>query len=273
MKSSRIESTFKKLFNQKKTALIAFITAGYPNISISENIFSEIPKAGVDIIELGMPFSDPMADGPAKQKSNQVAIKKGVTLKKTLQIVKKFRKRDQKTPIILMGYYNPIFIFGKNKFLIAAKSAGVDGLIVVDLPPENDNELCLPAKKIGISFIRLATPTTDKKRFSSILKNTSGFIYYVSIKGITGTKKPNFVRLKKEVKILKKSTNIPIAVGFGIKNSNDAKKISKFADGVVVGSAITDIIRKNVNKGFSKKNIVTKVSNFTRNIAASMKRK
>jgi len=235
---SRIEKRFAALKDKNQAAFVSFTMAGDPNYDASLDLMKALPKAGVDIIEIGMPFTDPMADGPAIQLAGQRAIKGGQTLKKTLDLVTAFRKADDETPIVLMGYYNPIFIHGVEAFIADAKAAGIDGLIVVDLPPEEDDELCVPARAAGLDFIRLATPTTDEKRLPKVLENTSGFVYYVSINGITGAATPDEDAVGKAVAAIKEKTDLPVAVGFGVSTPEQAAEIAKVADGVVVGSAI-----------------------------------
>ena len=221
--------------------------AGDPDTDTSLAIAKALPKAGADVIELGMPFTDPMADGPAIQAAGLRALRAGQTMKKTIALVREFRKSDDATPIVLMGYYNPIYIYGVDKFLVDAKSAGVDGLIVVDLPPEEDEELCLPALKAGLNFIRLATPTTDDKRLPVVLTNTSGFVYYVSITGITGAAAPDTAKVAAAVKRIKRHTQLPVAVGFGVRNAESARAIAQGADGVVVGSALVEALRASLD--------------------------
>jgi tryptophan synthase alpha chain len=246
--TTRIDAKFADLKKQKRAALVTFITAGDPDYKTSLKIVQGLPKAGADVIELGMPFTDPMADGPAIQAAGLRALQSGMTLKKTLQLVKDFRKSDKTTPIVLMGYYNPIYVYGVDEFLKDAKSAGADGLIIVDLPPEEDDELCIPAMNAGLNFIRLATPTTDDKRAPAVFKNTSGFVYYVSVLGITGTKAPDLKSVKANVKRLKTHTDLPICVGFGVKTAEQARTIAKDADGVVVGSALVSAVAHSLNK-------------------------
>ncbi len=246
--SARIDARFKELSREGRAGLVTFLTAGDPDYDTSLAIVKALPKAGADLIELGMPFSDPMADGPAIQASSQRALKGGQTLKKTLAMVRAFREGDNATPIVLMGYYNPIYIYGVERFLKDAKAAGVDGLIVVDLPPEEDEELCLPALKAGIAFIRLATPTTDDKRLPAVLSNTSGFVYYVSITGITGSAIPDTSRVIAAVARIKRHTKLPVAVGFGVKTANDARAIAAASDAVVVGSALVEAIRQTLDQ-------------------------
>jgi tryptophan synthase alpha chain len=246
--STRIDATFAELKKQKRAALVTFVTAGDPDFATSLKIIEGLPKAGADIIEFGMPFTDPMADGPAIQAGGLRALAAGQTMKKTLKLVKAFRAKDKTTPVVLMGYYNPIYVYGVDQFLIDAKKVGVDGLIVVDLPPEEDDELCLPAMAAGINFIRLTTPTTDDQRAPAVFKHTSGFVYYVSVLGITGTKAPDLKSVKSNVQRLKKHTTLPICVGFGVKTAEQARTIAKTADGVVVGSALVSAIEKSLDK-------------------------
>src|SRR3984893_9301549 len=235
--TTRIDARFAELKKQGRSAFVTFLMAGDPDPATSLDTIKALPNAGADIIEIGMPFTDPMADGPSIQAAGLRALKAGMTLRKTLEMVRGFRKDDDTTPLVLMGYYNPIYIYGVDKFLADAKSAGVDGLIIVDLPAEEDDELCVPALKAGLNFIRLATPTTDDKRLPAVLANTSGFVYYVSITGITGAATPEFGRVAQAVARIKRHTDLPIAVGFGVKNADHARAIAQGADGVVVGSA------------------------------------
>jgi len=236
---SRIDRCFRGLKAAGRSGLVTFITAGDPDYATSLAILEALPAAGADLIELGMPFTDPMADGPAIQAAGLRALKAGQTMIKTLEMVRHFRRRDDRTPLVLMGYYNPIFIYGVDSFLADARSAGVDGLIVVDLPPEEDSELCLPAIRAGLSFIRLATPTTDARRLPAVLANTSGFLYYVSVLGITGTKAPDIAKVAREVARIRSATELPIAVGFGVKSEDQVRALAGECDAVVVGSALT----------------------------------
>jgi tryptophan synthase alpha chain len=245
--TSRIDRRFASLRKEGRAALVTFITAGDPDYDTSVAILDALPAAGADVIELGMPFSDPMAEGPPIQMSSLRALKAGQTMVKTLAMVATFRQADADTPIVLMGYYNPIYSYGGERFLADAKAAGVDGLIVVDLPPEADDELCLPAMKHGISFIRLATPTTDDKRLPTVLANSSGFLYYVSILGITGTAAPDPARVVEAVTRIKRHTILPVAVGFGVRTASQARALAKTADGVVVGSAVVDAVRDSLD--------------------------
>ncbi|MGQ0673996.1 MAG: tryptophan synthase subunit alpha [Hyphomicrobium sp.] len=241
-KPTRIDHRFAALKSEGRAALVTFITAGDPDLETSRKVLHGLPKAGADIIELGMPFSDPMADGPAIQASSLRALKAGQTMKKTLDLVAGFRKADNETPIVLMGYYNPVYVYPGDAFLDDARAAGVDGLIIVDAPPEADDELCLPAVERGLNFIRLATPTTDARRLPAVLKNTSGFVYYVSITGITGSAAPVINDVHKQVTRIKQATALPVVVGFGVKTPEQARAIAKGADGVVVGSALVNAI-------------------------------
>jgi tryptophan synthase alpha chain len=236
--TARMERRFAALKAESRAGLVVFVTAGDPDYQTSRDLVLALPKAGADVIELGMPFTDPMADGPAIQASSLRALKSGQDMKKTLALVKEFRATDGETPIVLMGYYNPIYSYGVPGFLKDALAAGVDGLIIVDLPPEEDSELCLPALQAGLNFIRLATPTTDDQRLPTVLKNTSGFVYYVSILGITGTRSASNADIGRAVERLKRHTDLPVAVGFGIRTAEQARAVAEVADAAVVGSAI-----------------------------------
>ena len=244
----RIKSKFEELKNSNKKGLITFVTAGDPNYDTSLEILKKLPDAGADIIEIGMPFTDPMADGPGIQASYLRALEAGQTLKKTIQLVKDFREFNSNVPIVLMGYYNPIYKYGVETFIKNIKEIGVDGIIVVDLPPEADRELCIPANEKGIDFIRLATPTSNEDRLPKIVNNASGFLYYVSVAGITGSKAPEISSIESKIKTIRNFTDIPIAVGFGIKTPEQAVNIAKTADAVVVGSAIIDKINEAYKK-------------------------
>jgi tryptophan synthase alpha chain len=246
--TTRIDRRFAALKQEGRAALVTFTMAGDPDYDTSLAIAKALPKAGADVIELGMPFTDPMADGPAIQAAGVRALKGGQRMTKTLAMVREFRKNDDATPIVLMGYYNPIYIYGVDRFLVDAKAAGVDGLIVVDLPPEEDEELCLPTLKAGLNFIRLATPTTDDKRLPAVLSNTSGFVYYVSITGITGAAAPDAGKVSAAVARIKRHTKLPVAVGFGVRTAAQARAIAENADGVVVGSALVDALRASLDK-------------------------
>ncbi len=245
--TTRIDTRFAELKKEGRAAFVTFVMCGDPDLVTSLEIIKALPKAGADIIELGMPFTDPMADGPAIQAAGLRALKAGATLKKTLQVVRDFRAGDNATPIVLMGYYNPIYIYGVDKFLTDAKVAGVDGLIIVDLPPEEDTELCIPAMKAGLNFIRLATPTTDDKRLPAVLANTSGFVYYVSITGITGSASADTAQVSEAVARIKRHTGLPVCVGFGIRTPEAARGIAQTANGAVVGSALIDVLRASLD--------------------------
>ena len=244
---NRIDRRFSKLKAQGRTAFLPFITAGDPDFETSKKLLFELPAAGADLIELGMPFSDPMADGPAIQASSLRALKAGQTMAKTLEMVKEFRSSDNETPIILMGYYNPIYAYGTGRFIADASAAGVDGVIVVDVPPEADEELCIPALESGLCFIRLATPTTDERRLPSVLQNTSGFVYYVAITGITGVGSANVEEVGAQVSRIRSASNLPVGVGFGIKTPEQVAAMSKHADAVIVGSALVTKILQNLD--------------------------
>jgi tryptophan synthase alpha chain len=241
--TTRIDTRFTELAKEGRSAFVTYVMAGDPDPQTSLEIVKALPKAGADVIELGIPFTDPMADGPSIQAAGLRALKVGMTLKKTLALVRDFRKDDNATPLVLMGYYNPIYIYGVDKFLADAKAAGVDGLIIVDLPPEEDTELCVPALKAGLNFIRLATPTTDDKRLPAVLANTSGFVYYVSIAGITGAAAPNSNVVGDAVARIKRHTQLPVCVGFGIRTPDAARAIAERANGAVVGTALVDALR------------------------------
>lgn len=264
----RLNRCFQKLRHEDRAGLVPFVTAFDPTPETSFELLCRLPEAGADVIELGVPFSDPMADGPAIQLANQRAFRHGVTLAKTLDMVSRFRLQNSETPIILMGYYNPIYRYGVDAFIEDALSAGVDGLIVVDLPPEVDDELCVPALKRGLHFIHLAAPTTDDERLPHVLKNSSGYVYYVSIAGITGTKDVDDTHVAKAVERIKAQTELPIAVGFGIKTPEQAAKISGIADGVVVGSAIINRIADQLDaEGNPKPDLVEGVLSFVSELA------
>jgi tryptophan synthase alpha chain len=245
--TQRIQNRFAAVRDQGRAALVTFVMAGDPDPETSLALLKALPKAGADLIEVGMPFSDPMADGPAIQAAGLRALRAGVTLHGVLKLVADFRKEDEATPIVLMGYYNPIYVYGVEKFLADARAAGADGMIVVDLPPEEDEELCLPALRAGLSFIRLATPTTDDARLPAVLANTSGFVYYVSITGITGAGRPDYSKVADAVARIKRHTDLPVAVGFGVKDAAAAREIAGNADAVVVGSALIDALARTLD--------------------------
>ena len=269
--STRIDRRFATLSAEKRAALVTFVMAGDPDAETSLAIVKALPKAGADVIELGMPFTDPMADGPAIQAAGLRALSGGQTLRKTLALVSAFRAADADTPIVLMGYYNPIYVYGVEAFLSDARQAGVDGLIVVDLPPEEDEELCLPALKAGLNFIRLATPTTDDKRLPAVLANTSGFVYYVSITGITGSAAPDASKVRAAVARIKRHTHLPVAVGFGVRDAASAAEIAATADGVVVGSALVDALRASLVDGKAAPGTVTAVAGMVERLAAGVR--
>ncbi|MGB0902244.1 tryptophan synthase subunit alpha [Halocynthiibacter sp.] len=249
---TRIDAKFAALKAEGKKAFVSYVMAGDPNYEQSLEIVKGLPAAGVDVIELGLPFTDPMADGPTIQLAGQRALEAGMTLQKTLDLATEFRKEDDTTPIVLMGYYNPIYSRGVDKFLADAKAAGIDGLIVVDLPPEEDSELCIPAQAAGLNFIRLATPTTDDKRLPKVLQNTSGFVYYVSVTGVTGAAEAEAGDVGPEVARIKASTDLPVIVGFGINTPEKSEAIASIADGAVVGSAIV----KKIGEGESTADVL-----------------
>jgi len=270
--SVRIDARFKVLAAEGRSGLVTFLTAGDPDYATSLAILQALPKAGADVIELGMPFTDPMADGPAIQASSLRALAAGQKMTKTLALVREFRAGDKTTPIVLMGYYNPIYVYGVGKFLKDAIAAGVDGLIVVDLPPEEDEELCLPALKAGLAFIRLATPTTDDKRLPAVLKNTSGFVYYVSITGITGAAAPETAKVVAAVARIKRHTKLPIAVGFGVRTAEHARAIAAGADAVVVGSALVEAVRASLDReGRATAKTVKAVTDLVAALAAGVR--
>ena len=269
---SRIRSRFDACAREGRAALVTFVTAGDPDLATSSAILAALPAAGADVIELGVPFTDPMADGIPVQLAGQRALKAGQTLKKTLAMVEDFRKAGHDTPIVLMGYYNPIWAYGVDRFLKDARRCGVDGLIVVDLPPEEDAELCIPALAAGISFIRLATPTTDDKRLPKVLQNTSGFVYYVSVTGVTGGAIADYGAVGDAVTRIKRHTELPVAVGFGVKTAADAATIAKSADGVVVGSALVERVRLSLDaEGKATEKTVSAVTSLVEELAGGVR--
>jgi tryptophan synthase alpha chain len=270
--TSRLEARFAALKAEGRGGLVTFTTAGDPDFETALEILCGLPKAGADVVELGMPFTDPMADGPAVQASSLRALKAGMSLAKTLELVRRFRAEDDTTPVVLMGYYNPIYSYGNERFLRDAKAAGVDGLIIVDLPPEEDDELCHPALKAGLHWIRLATPTTDDKRLPTVLANTSGFVYYVSILGITGTRSAAAQAVNAAVARLKRHTDLPIAVGFGIRTVEQAAETARTADAAVVGSALVERIKASLNAdGRPKKGAADEVLGFVSELATGVR--
>ena len=270
--TTRIDTRFAELKSQARAAFVTYVMAGDPDPATSLEIVKALPKSGADVIELGIPFTDPMADGPSIQAAGLRALKIGMTLKKTLELVRDFRKDDNVTPLVLMGYYNPIYIYGVDKFLADAKTSGVDGLIIVDLPPEEDDELCIPALKAGLNFIRLATPTTDDKRLPAVLANTSGFVYYVSIAGITGAAAADANAVGEAVARIKRHTGLPICVGFGIRTPEAARAIAEKADGSVVGTALVDALKNSLDaEGRATAKTVNAVAELTAALAQGVK--
>jgi tryptophan synthase alpha chain len=268
--TTRIDARFEAVRAARRAALVAFVMAGDPDPATSLAIVEALPTAGADLIEIGMPFTDPMADGPAIQAAGLRALRAGQTLTKTLALVDGFRKRDARTPIVLMGYYNPIYVYGVERFLADAKAAGVDGLIVVDLPPEEDEELCVPALRAGLNFIRLATPTTDDRRLPAVLANTSGFVYYVSITGVTGAAAPVAANVGAAVARIKRHTHLPVAVGFGVRDAAGAAAIAAEADGVVVGTVLVEAVRGSLVDGHAGPDTVAAVAAAVARIAAGV---
>jgi len=270
--TTRIDARFAELAGEGRSAFVTYVMAGDPDPTTSLDIVKALPRAGADIIELGIPFTDPMADGPSIQAAGLRALKGGMTLKKTLELVRGFRKDDNATPLVLMGYYNPIYIYGVDKFLADAKTAGVDGLIIVDLPPEEDEELCIPALKAGLNFIRLATPTTDDKRLPAVLANTSGFVYYVSITGITGAAAADSKVVGDAVARIKRHTKLPVCVGFGIRTPEDTREIAQNANGAVVGTALVDALRGSLDgEGRATAKTVTAVADLVASLAQGVR--
>jgi tryptophan synthase alpha chain len=270
--TTRIDARFAQLAHEGRSAFVTFLMAGDPDPQASLEFIKALPKAGADVIEIGMPFTDPMADGPSIQAAGLRALKAGMTLKKTLELVRAFRKDDNATPLVLMGYYNPIYIYGVDKFLADAKTAGVDGLIIVDLPPEEDTELCMPALKAGLNFIRLATPTTDDKRLPAVLANTSGFVYYVSIIGITGAAAADSKTVGDAVARIKRHTDLPVCVGFGIRTPEAARAIAERANGAVVGTALVDALRGSLDaEGRATAKTVSAVAELAASLAQGVR--
>ncbi len=266
-RENRLAELFRKLKNRGEKALVTFITAGDPDIEVTEDLVEGLARGGADIVELGVPFSDPMADGPTIQASSERALESGTTLPKVLKLVKRLRKRGLDVPIVLFGYYNPVFVYGHERFARDARQAGVDGVLIVDLPPEEATELAGELKKVGIEFVYLLTPTSDERRIGLVARKAGGFIYYVSVTGVTGARKKVAGQIKDQVKRIKQFTELPVCVGFGISTPEQARKISRWADGVVVGSAIVDIIGR--NRG--SKGLVEKVKGFVRSIKDGMR--
>ncbi len=268
---TRITRKFAHLKEQNRKAFVAFLTGGDPDYATSRDLICGLPQVGVDLIEVGIPFSDPMADGPAIQASSQRALKAGMTLPRTLELVRDFRKHDNSTPIVLMGYYNPIYRYGVDRFVHECTSSGVDGLIIVDLPPEEDKELCDPALTAGLHWIRLVTPSTDDSRIESVLHNVSGFVYYISVLGVTGTRSAMTDHVEEAVARLRQYTNLPLAVGFGIKTPKHARSVAEKADGIVIGSAIVDLVKANLDADESPNpKLVETVHRYIREISDSV---
>ena len=268
--TSRIDARFQALRGARRAGLVAFVMAGDPDPATSLAIVKALPAAGADVIEIGMPFTDPMADGPAIQAAGLRALRAGQTLRKTLALAREFRDADAETPVVLMGYYNPIYVYGVERFLVDAKAAGVDGLIVVDLPPEEDEELCVPTLRAGLNFVRLATPTTDDRRLPAVLANTSGFVYYVSITGVTGAAAPEAAGVGAAVARIKRHTHLPVAVGFGVRDAASAAGIAAHADGVVVGTVLVEAVRGSLVEGRAGPDTVPAVAEVVRRIAAGV---
>ncbi len=272
MTDTRISRRFAALAAQGRPALVTFVMSGDPGFDASLAIIQALPRAGADVIEIGMPFSDPMADGPAIQAAGLRALHGGMTLTKTIELVRRFREGDDTTPIVLMGYYNPIYVYGSERFVTDAEAAGVDGLIVVDLPPEADDELCIPAMAAGLNFIRLATPTTDDRRLPLVLANSSGFVYYVSINGITGSAAPDNSMVAGAVARIKRHTDLPVAVGFGVRTAAQAREIGRNADGVVVGSALVGAIAASLDgQGHATAKTVPAVAALVADLASGVR--
>jgi tryptophan synthase alpha chain len=270
--ATRIDRRFAELKREGRGALVTFITAGDPDQATSLALLKALPEAGADLVELGMPFSDPMADGPAIQASSQRALAAGQTMVKTLSMVRAFREADDETPLVLMGYFNPIYVYGADRFVREAVNAGVDGLIVVDLPPEEDQELLPIAREAGLNFIRLATPTTDAKRLPAVLANTSGFVYYVSIAGITGTAAPDLTEVASHVARIKQATALPIAIGFGVKTKEQVAALATHAEGVVVGSALVGTIAESLDPdGKATQETAPRVLNLVGELASALR--
>ena len=269
--TSRIDARFQALRAARRAGLVAFVMAGDPDPATSLAIVKALPAAGADVIELGMPFTDPMADGPAIQAAGLRALRAGQSLRKTLALAREFRDAEAETPVVLMGYYNPIYVYGVERFLVDAKVAGVDRLIVVDLPPEEDEELCVPTLRAGLNFVRLATPTTDDRRLPAVLANTSGFVYYVSITGVTGAAAPEAAGVGAAVARIKRHTHLPVAVGFGVRDAASAAEIAAHADGVVVGTVLVEAVRGSLVEGRAGPNSVEAVARVVERIAAGVR--
>jgi tryptophan synthase alpha chain len=269
--TARLSLRFQRVAAERRAALLTFVMAGDPDTETSSAILASLPAAGADIVELGMPFSDPIADGPAIQGAGRRALAANHTLPATLKMAKRFRAADPETPLILMGYYNPIYVYGVEAFLTDAKAAGVDGLIVVDCPPEEDDEICLPTRRAGLAFVRLVAPTTSDDRLPAILENAAGFVYFVSITGVTGAAAPDAKLVAEAVTRLKRRTDLPIAVGFGVRNAESARAIAETADGVVVGSSIVEAIRLSLDGGAATSSTVAAAAELVRKLAQGVR--
>jgi len=269
--TARLVARLERLAADRRTALVTYIMAGDPDAETASMILAALPAAGADIVELGMPFTDPIADGPAIQAAGCRALEAGQTLRATLKMASKFRAADPDTPLILMGYYNPVYVYGVEMFLFDAKRAGVDGLIIVDCPPEEDDEVCLPARQAGLAFVRLVAPTTDEARLPAILRNAAGFVYFVSITGVTGSAEPNIKLAAEAVMRIKGHTHLPVVVGFGVKNAESASAIGAVADGVAVGSSLVEGIRLSLNGGAATSTTVATVTGFVEGLARSLR--
>ena len=269
--TARLSLRFQRVAAERRAALLTFVMAGDPDAETSSAILASLPGAGADIVELGMPFSDPIADGPVIQDAGRRALAANQTLPATLKMAKRFRAADPDTPLILMGYYNPIYVYGVETFLTDAKAAGVDGLIVVDCPPEEDDEICLPTRRAGLAFVRLVAPTTSEERLPAILENASGFVYFVSITGVTGAAAPDAKLVAEAVTRLKRRTDLPVAVGFGVRNAESARAIAETADGVVVGSSIVEAIRLSLDSGAATSSTVVAATELVRKLAQGVR--
>lgn len=269
--TARLDLRFKRVAAERRAALLTYIVAGDPDSETSSAILKALPAAGADIVELGMPFSDPIADGPAIQSAGRRALQANQTLRATLRMTERFRAQDPDTPLILMGYYNPIYVYGVEKFLRDAKASGVDGLIVVDCPPEEDDEICLPARRAGLAFVRLVAPTTSEARLPAILDNASGFVYFVSITGVTGAAAPDAKLVAEAVGRLKRHTDLPVAVGFGVKNAESARAIAESADGVAVGTSVVEAIRLSLDGGAATSSTVAAVTGLVNKLAQGVR--
>ncbi len=269
--TARLVGRLERVAAERRAALVTYVMGGDPDLETSSAILAALPAAGADIVELGMPFTDPIADGPAVQAAGRRALEAGQTLRATLKMASKFRAADPDTPLILMGYYNPIYVYGVEMFLFDAKRAGVDGLIIVDCPPEEDDEVCLPARQAGLAFVRLVAPTTDEARLPAILRNAAGFVYFVSITGVTGSAEPNVKLAAEAVMRIKGHTQLPVVVGFGVKNAESASAIAAVADGVAVGSSLVEGIRRSLNGGAATSATIATVTGLVGELARGVR--